>query len=371
MRDKQSILIVDDAKENVDVLVQLLKEYDLITTLNGKTALNILQEEDIDLILLDIMMPEMDGFEVCSIIKKDKKNSHIPIIFLSALNKDEDIQKGFELGAVDYVTKPFNPSELLSRAHTHLKIRCYEKDLEKKVTQEISKNALKQQIIHQQSKQAALGELLMHIAHQWKQPLAALGSINLLHQTKLEKEIEISKEELLKNTKKSADLISFMSETVDTFKDFYTPSFEDKSFSLTNAVNEVIAISDATFEYDNIKVTLHSYETEETFANENEFTQVIFSIFNNAKNIFKLRNIQNPTIIIEIENKKLTISDNGEGIDVRIINDIFQPFVSTTNGTGVGLYIAKEIIDKNGGVISVKNSDIGCVFTIEFLTWLD
>lgn len=371
MRDKQSILIVDDAKDNVDILVEVLKNYDLITALNGETALKIIEEEDIDLILLDIMMPDMDGFEVCSIIKKNKKTSHIPIIFLSALNKYEDIQKGFELGAVDYVTKPFNPNELISRTHTHLRLRSYERELEKRVTQEIAKNSMKQQIIHQQSKQAALGELLMHIAHQWKQPLASLGSINLLQQTKMEQDIEITKDELLENTKKSADLISFMSETVDTFKDFYDPNFKEDSFSLTNSVNNVIAISDATFEYENIKITLHSHEDKDTYANENEFTQVIFSILNNAKNIFKLRETKEPRINIEVENQKLTISDNGGGIDVRVINDIFLPFISTTNGSGVGLYIAKEIITKNGGVISVKNSDIGSVFIVEFLTWLD
>ncbi|WP_324171349.1 hybrid sensor histidine kinase/response regulator [Sulfurimonas sp.] len=371
MRNKQSILIVDDAKENINILVEVLKRYDLITALNGETALRIIHEEEIDLILLDIMMPDMDGFEVCSIIKKNKKTAHIPIIFLSALNKDEDIQKGFELGAVDYVTKPFKTNELLSRAHTHLRLRSYEKKLEKKVTQEIAKNSIKQQIIHQQFKQAALGELLMHITHQWKQPLSALSSINLLQMSKIEQDIEITKKELLNNTKQSADLISFMSETVDTFKKFYDPNFKEDFFSLTNSVNNVIAISDATFDYENITITLHSHENENTLANENEFTQVILSILNNTKNIFKLRGIKDPCINIEVENKKLTISDNAGGIDVKIINDIFLPFVSTTNSNGIGLYIAKEIINKNGGVISAKNSDIGSIFTVEFLTWLD
>ncbi|MBL0708014.1 MAG: hybrid sensor histidine kinase/response regulator [Sulfurimonas sp.] len=371
MRDNQSILIVEDAKENVDVLVELLKEYDLITALDGKTAIEILKEEEVDLILLDIMMPEMDGYEVCSTIKKDRRISHIPIIFLSALNNHEDIQKGFEIGAVDYVTKPFNPSELLSRVHTHLRLRSYEKNLEKKVKQETTKNSLKQQIIHQQSKQAALGELLMHITHQWKQPLKFLGTINLQHQEKLEKNIEITKDELLADSKKSSDLINFMSETVDTFKDFYAPCNKESSFFLTNAVNDVIAISDATLEHENIKIVLHSHETEKTFANENEFTQVILSLFANAKDIFKLRQIQDPTITVDIQNSKLTISDNAKGIDVSIINDIFQPFISTTDSSGVGLHIAKEIIEKNGGVISVYNSDIGSVFTIEFLTWTD
>jgi putative two-component system response regulator len=88
----QTVLLVDDVKENIDVLVELLKEYDLITAIDGKTALEAAQSEDIDLILLDIMMPIMDGFEVCNILKSNKKTSHVPVIFLSAIDNQEDIQ---------------------------------------------------------------------------------------------------------------------------------------------------------------------------------------------------------------------------------------------------------------------------------------
>ena len=109
MSNAQTILIVDDVKENVDILVELLNEHDLVTALDGQVALDIVDEEDVDLILLDIMMPEIDGFEVCRRLKSNLKTAHIPIIFLSAKDKHEDIQEGFSLGAVDYITKPFNP----------------------------------------------------------------------------------------------------------------------------------------------------------------------------------------------------------------------------------------------------------------------
>ena len=371
MKTKQTILIVDDVKENVDVLIELLKEYDLVTALDGETALKIVEDEEIDLILLDIMMPKMNGFEVCKILKLQDATSHIPIIFLSAKNKHEDIQQGFKLGAVDYVAKPFNPNELLSRVDTHLKLRMYEKNLEKRVTQELEKNKLKEQMIYQQSKQAALGELLMHIAHQWKQPLASLGSIHLLQRTKIEQNIKITTDELLSMIEKAENLISFMSTTVDTFKNFYQPSYDDKYFSITNAVHNVFNISEATLNYDNIKTTITSNETENTFGNENEFTQIIFSILNNAREIFKQRDIQNPEIKIDIQNQKISISDNAGGIDKDIISDIFLPFTSTTNSNGIGLYIAKEMSEKNSAVISVTNDEDGAVFKIEFLTWLN
>lgn len=372
MRDKQTILIVDDVKENIDVLMELLGKYDLIPAIDGKRAIEITtQESNIDLILLDIMMPEMDGFEVCKILKSNSKTSHIPIIFLSAKNRQEDIQKAFEVGGVDYITKPFNPDELLSRVNTHLKLRAYEKDLEMRVQEEIQKNKIKEQMIFQQSKQAALGELLMHIAHQWKQPLASLGSINNISKARLESDSCVSKKDYLKAIKKSEDIIMFMAETIETFKDFYKPSSDNKNFSLTDSVIDILTIIEGTFYFDDIKIYITSHENEPTFGNTNEFSQVIFSILNNSREIFKLRNTINPEIRIAIDNKKITIMDNGGGIKEKSLDDIFLPSVSTKESSGVGLYLAKVLTEKNGGVITASNTKDGALFTIEFLTWID
>jgi len=316
-------------------------------------------------------MPDMDGFEVCKILKANKKTMHIPIIFLSAKNKAQDIQKGFELGGVDYITKPFNPKELISRTHTHLKLRAYEKNLEAKIEEEIQKNKLKEQLMYQQSKQAALGELLMNIAHQWKQPLASLGSINILNKVKLESQDTLKHQEFLESIEKSEELIIFMSDTIETFKHFYTPSTENKNFLIHEAIIDVLSIIEATFYFENIKIFIQTTENEESFGNSNEFSQVIFSILNNSREIFKLRNIKEPEIRIDITNKQITIGDNGGGIDFKDINDIFLPFISGHDGSGSGLYIAKNIIEKNNATISVKNTDVGAEFSIEFLTWID
>ena len=371
MKNKQTVLIVDDVKENVDILVELLKEYDLVTALDGKTALEIVDEEDIDLILLDIMMPEMDGFEVCSTLKNNPKKSHIPIIFLSAKDKREDVQEGFKIGAVDYITKPFNPNELLSRVNTHLKLRAYEKNLERKVKDEVEKNKLKQQMIYQQSKQASLGELLMHIAHQWKQPLTSLGSINLLNKAKIEAGHTLTNEDYMTSIDKSEDLILFMSETIETFKNFYKPSLIDSEFYIHEAILDVLSIVEATFHFDNIKIFVNNIEDEMIFGNVNEFSQVIFSMLNNARDIFLQRDIKNPEIHIDISNNKLSISDNGGGVDDEISEKIFLANVSTTNSSGIGLYLSKNIVEKNHGTIEVHNSKDGAIFNIEFLTWID
>ncbi len=126
--DKQKkplILIVDDVPKNIQVLGSILsnEKYQIAAAVNGRHAVEMVNDVNPDLILLDIMMPELDGFEVCKILKASEKTKHIPVIFLTAKTAAEDIVKGFQIGAVDYLTKPFNSSELLARTHTHLELK--------------------------------------------------------------------------------------------------------------------------------------------------------------------------------------------------------------------------------------------------------
>ena len=366
---KQTVLIVDDVSDNVDILVELLHRYDLVTALDGQTALQVMEEEHIDLVLLDIMMPDMDGFEVCEKIKEQPQFAQIPIIFLSAKSSSEDIQKGFALGAVDYVSKPFNATELLARVQTHLKLRAYEQDLQEQVAQEVEKNKLKEQTIYAQAKQAALGEQLTHIAHQWKQPLSSLSSLNILQLTKLQNDIAISKEEQLATFDKIDTLVSFMAQTIDTFKDFYTASQSNSNFLMQDVLEKVLKIVSATLEYHNVVFEIDVQEEMMCEAEEREVMQAIFSIINNAVKIFHLRKIARPVLFFTITKEYLHIADNGGGIDEEVLETLFEPFVSATAGTGVGLFIAKEMIEKNGGIISAQNSANGAKFTIEFLSW--
>ncbi len=123
MLEKKTILIVDDTETNVDVLLDILDErYDLLVALDGETALEILREEKIDLILLDIMMPDMDGYEVCQSLKADVVTQDIPVIFITAKTDEDSIEKAYEVGGVDYISKPFKPRELLVRVKTQLKL---------------------------------------------------------------------------------------------------------------------------------------------------------------------------------------------------------------------------------------------------------
>ena len=134
--DKSSslILIVDDNLQNLKVLGNTIKEegWPLAVASSGKQALDFLKKRKPSLILLDIMMPEMDGYEVCEQIKENPDTCEIPIIFLTAKNDSESVVKGFDVGAVDYVSKPFNAQELLSRVNTHLELQYSKQQLQEK-----------------------------------------------------------------------------------------------------------------------------------------------------------------------------------------------------------------------------------------------
>lgn len=126
-----NVLVVDDTETNIDILVETLGDtYDVSVAMDGESALEDVAERQPDLILLDIMMPGMDGYEVCEKLKKDESTKNIPIIFLTAMTEQQDEAKGLALGAVDYVTKPFSPEIVKSRVHNQLELKRHRDNLE-------------------------------------------------------------------------------------------------------------------------------------------------------------------------------------------------------------------------------------------------
>jgi len=131
--DKQNcVLIVDDERFNLKVLTEFLHEdYKIMAVRTGEQALKAVQGSSLpDLILLDIIMPGIDGYEVCKIIKQDEKTSHIPIVFVTAISEAMDAARAFEIGAVDYITKPFNPVTVKARVKTHIQLNNTMRNLE-------------------------------------------------------------------------------------------------------------------------------------------------------------------------------------------------------------------------------------------------
>lgn len=147
MNNDSKILIVDDTEENIDVLINALgDQYDIRIALNGQRALQLVEDDHPDIILLDVMMPIMDGYEVCKRLKANSETAYIPIIFLTAMSRSEDEEYGLSLGAVDYITKPYNPSLVRVRVENHLSLKMYQNDLKRLVNERTEQLALTQEV---------------------------------------------------------------------------------------------------------------------------------------------------------------------------------------------------------------------------------
>ena len=129
MSQNGCVLVVEDDAKNIDVLLKLLDGYDVLVATDGVQALEVLKQEPVDLVLMDILMPGMDGFQVCERIKAQDDLSHIPVIFLTSKTETADVVKGFDVGGVDYVTKPFKVPELLARIRTHVALKKAREEL--------------------------------------------------------------------------------------------------------------------------------------------------------------------------------------------------------------------------------------------------
>lgn len=190
--NKLTILVVDDTSENIDLLNNILHDtYKIKVALNGKIALKILQANpNVDMILLDIMMPDMDGYEVCKKLKSNPITSNIPIIFITALSEDEDEHKGLKLGAVDYITKPINPAITKARIKAHFALYNQNRELERKVdirTKELQETRLS--IIRQlgrasEFKDNETGLHVIRMSHYTRLIAESIKEISLCHHEK-------------------------------------------------------------------------------------------------------------------------------------------------------------------------------------------
>lgn len=357
--EKSIILIVDDMQENLLLLSDILKdEYQIKIAKSGEKALDIVAKGGIDLILLDIVMPKLDGYEVCTTLQNDSKTKQIPIIFVTANTSAKDEQKGFEFGAVDYITKPFNPITVKARVKTHLSFSLQTKQLQ----EELKKNRQKDVLLQQQARLAALGEMIGNIAHQWRQPLSVITTT--ISGLKLKDDCGLLQKDDIKDTNEvilqSAD---FLTQTIDTFRNFFQKDQEKKSFFINDAILETVDILKATYRNYYIDLKLDLQEHVEYFGSKNLLSQVILNLLSNAKDALISQNIENKKVMIILkkmdDNIVIEILDNAKGIPKEIKQKIFDPYFTTkhkSQGTGLGLYMSRGILQNHfNGNLDITN----------------
>ncbi|AII13999.1 putative two-component sensor histidine kinase [Campylobacter iguaniorum] len=245
-------------------------------------------------------------------------------------------------------------------------------NLENRVNTEINKRLEQEQLLIQQSKLAAMGEMIGNIAHQWRQPLAEISAIHMNIQVTFNFN-EFDKKYLNDKIGELNRLTSYMSQTISDFQNFFKPRGKPELFSVACVCKDAINIIISSLKYHSINLNLTILNNTFTVGYKNEYAQVILNVLSNAKDIIIERKIENPNINVEIKEDNeysiVKISDNAGGIDDSIIDKIFDPYFTTrhkTKGTGIGLYMAKNIIERNmNGVISVKNIKNGALFTIK------
>jgi signal transduction histidine kinase len=438
------ILIVEDSPTQAKLLEQVLlaNGYRVLVSSNGRKALDHILDYHPDLVISDILMPGMDGFELCRQVRRIEAYRCLPIILLTNLNNPADVLHSLEAGADYFISKPYNTTEILSRIRVTLQrgnvcyvdgacgeanltyrdhnytinapkaqiiellLATYELAAEKnlqlmKAKQELSElnqelelrvnertaelvaetaervqvvEDLRKQdkIMMRQSRQAALGEMVGNVAHQWRQPLNVVG----LHVQDLGLSYEhgnLSKEYLDTSVKKIMKLVQHMSQTVDDFRNFFAPCNEKVDIDWGKTVAKTIALVEGSLFDQGIRIQTGVQEVPNLRGYPNELSQVLLNILNNAKDAFSGRTGDGRSISVKLfaEDTKtvVTITDNAGGIPEEIIGRIFEPYFTTKEqgkGTGIGLYMSKNIVEKAmNGSLTVRNTGLGAEFKIE------
>ena len=251
-------------------------------------------------------------------------------------------------------------AEMALRAETAERLRTMEELREK------------DRLLLQQSRQAAMGEMIGNIAHQWRQPLNALGLT--IQEISLAYELgNFTKEQLDASISGAMDIIFHMSQTIDDFRNFYKPDREKRWFKVNHVVNKAVSLIEANFREHRISIDVNAVDDLEIRGYHNEYAQVLLNILMNARDVLLERGTTEPRVTLSARRAKgksvVTVCDNAGGIGAEIMDKIFDPYFTTKEsglGTGIGLFISKTIIEKNmGGRLTVRNAGFGAEFRIE------
>ena len=347
------VLLVDDTPANIDVLKKTLQPegYEISIAPNGKIALSIVGRVMPDLILLDVMMPEMDGFETCRRLKENPATRDIPVIFITAKTETEDIVKGFELGGVDYIAKPFRREEVCARARTHLLLRASGKKLEAQNQKLRELDDLK-------------NKFLGMAAHDLRNPLTSIIGFSSVLTSDYE---GFSPDEHKQYTgiieSSSKKMLALVNNLLDiSVIESGNLRLQIDPNSLAKAIRERMAIFD--FHASKKDISLHaSLEEIQDFPfDKDQICQVLDNLIGNAIKFSPKGSKVHVSLGKEGNGATVRVQDEGPGLSEEDRTKLFGTFqklsAKPTGGeksTGLGLAIAKKIVEAHGGAIGTEN----------------
>jgi len=370
-----SILIVDDNAQNLQVVGKLLLDnnYNVEFAISGEATLEWLKNKNFDLILLDINMPVMSGFEVCEIIRSDKLLNEMPIIFLSSNTDREIILKGFEYGAQDYLTKPFDSRELLARVKTHITLKESREELKKlnialeeKVkerTFELSETLIKLEAANAMLKDLdkAKADFLKMISHQIRTPLNGIvGPIQMLKENKESQIVKMV--EIIDLSVKRLEKFSLNALLITQIKTEgeHIPKGNINLLELINKCLENKALSDQIL-YKNIHTEISLIPPDlKIYGNLKLLQTAINNVLDNAVQFSKELGTVYINNIISDDSVTIEIIDGGQGFPENMLTSINEQLSSTdlpiNPNLGLGMNLVKLIMDFHNAKVEVMNN---------------
>ncbi len=357
------VLIVDDVPINIQLVASILstEPYDLSFANSGKDALGQISETDFDLILLDIMMPELDGLAVARKLKSNPLTARIPIIFLTAKSDSESVTQGFEVGASDYLTKPFSPSELLSRVKTHVALKVYENDL-------------KQSNIELAEAVQVKNRILSVASHDLRNPLSSiLGFTQLL-----------AEYPAVKNDPELLNMMGYISRSATRMETLITELLDTAALEMGRidlkmkrcSPDQTLrkSVQEQQLPAENKQQQLQLKSSTKAFCNAdpNRLKQVFENILSNAIKYSPAGARIEIESYVQKGHWYVDIKDQGPGFseeDLKNLYGFFQQLsarpTAGESSTGVGLAIVKQIVELHGGEVHLKaNTTNGSTFCV-------
>ena len=368
-----TVLVVDDTPDNLHLLSNLLSEdYKVKVAINGKIALTIAESDSPpDLILLDIMMPYMSGYEVCQQLKHNPKTMNIPVIFLTAKFEMEDEMKGLKLGAADYIVKPISPPIVLARVKNHLMIKIMTDNLKEKNVE------LENARIVAEKASLAKSEFLSSMSHELRSPLNAILGFSQLMESDSPPPSPAQNERITQIISAGWHLLKLINEILDLAKiESGHVLLSQESVSLTEVIRECQSMIEPQAQQRDIQQTIPRSDIPYfVYADRTRLKQVLINLLSNA---IKYNREQG---MIEVKcaestfgRTRVSIIDTGVGMSPEQLAQLFQPFnrlgqeSSGTEGTGIGLVVVKQLIELMGGSIGVESTaGVGSLFWFELM----